>query len=82
MRHRSVDLGIGHLAGEGALPDELVEFFLGGVASRGLHHHIRRANGFVRLLGPCTFGRVAAGLGEIGTVHLGDGAPCAVHGFV
>ena len=82
MRHRAVDLGVGHLAGKGALPDKFVEFFLGGIATGGLHHHVGRANGFVRLLGSGALGGVAAGLSEVGSVHLGDGAAGAVYGFV
>ena len=84
--HRLLQFSIGHLAGERALPDEIVEAFRVAVGAGIAHHHIRWADGFVRLLRAFALAGVAARLAVAGAVlgaDLGlgrrDGAFAQVH---
>ena len=65
-------LGVGHLAGHGALPDELVEAALGALGVDGLGGHVGGAYGLVGLLGALGLGLVAAGLDVFGAVLAFD----------
>lgn len=80
----ALDFGRLHLAGDGALPDQLIEPHLVGIEilpdrCRGAHE-IRRADRFVRFLGVLGFGRILARLFRqvFRTEFLGNGIACGV----
>ena len=67
-----LDLGISHLTGDGALPDEFVELaLLGGTFYLGTVH-IGGTDGFVSLLGTLRTGVVLAHFGVFLAVELAD----------
>ena len=72
VHHGLLQFGIGHLAGEGTLPDEVVQPFGIAVGTGIAHHHVRRADGLVRLLGTLALAGVAAALAVARAVLRGD----------
>ena len=68
-----LDAGVGHLVGDGPLPDEVVEFLLRGGAFDVEVADIGRTDGFVGLLGTLDAGVIVARLGIFSAVEFGDG---------
>ena len=73
--HRNGDgglfgLGVAHLAGEGALPDQLVQTLGEGVAGNGMVGHRRGTDSLVGFLRADGFGLVFAGFGVFSAVQL------------
>ncbi len=80
VHHGLLQLGIGHLAGQGAFPDEVVELLPIAITAGVAHPHFGGADGFVRLLRAFAFGGESARLAVACTVLFANGLLCGADG--